>query len=138
MNVYTSTIEIYLEKNNDIKDITNLVEKEVNSANIKNGIVNIFSIGSTASITTIEYERGVVSDLKKAIYRIAPDNIPYDHDLAWHDGNGHSHVQAAILGPSLTVPIRNGKLLLGTWQQIVIINHDIRSRNRKIALTIIG
>ncbi len=138
MKVYTSTIEIYLNANGDIKDITNLIEREVKNSKIKNGIVNVFAIGSTASITTIEYEKGVVSDLKKIIFKIAPDNIPYEHDLAWHDGNGHSHVQAALLGPSLTIPIRNGKLLLGTWQQVVIINHDIRNRNRKIELTIIG
>ncbi len=138
MGVYTSTIEIYLNKNCDIKDITDLVEKEVYKSGILIGIVNIFAIGSTASLTTIEYERGVISDLKNAIYRLVPDNIPYAHDMAWHDGNGHSHVQAAIMGPSLTIPIRNNRLMLGTWQQIVLINHDVRSRNRKVEITVIG
>ncbi len=138
MGVYTSTIEIYLNKNCDIKDITDLVEKEVYKSGILIGIVNIFAIGSTASLTTIEYERGVISDLKNAIYRLVPDNIPYAHDIAWHDGNGHSHVQAAIIGPSLTIPIRNNRLMLGTWQQIVLINHDVRSRNRKVEITVIG
>lgn len=138
MGIYTSTIEIYLNKNCDIKDITDLVEKEVYKSGILTGIVNIFAIGSTASLTTIEYERGVISDLKNAIYRLVPDNIPYAHDMAWHDGNGHSHVQAAIMGPSLTIPIRNNRLMLGTWQQIVLINHDVRSRNRKVEITVIG
>ena len=138
MGIYTSTIEIYLNKNCDIKDITDLVEKEVYKSGILTGIVNIFAIGSTASLTTIEYERGVISDLKNAIYRLVPDNIPYAHDMAWHDGNGHSHVQAAIIGPSLTIPIRNNRLTLGTWQQIVLINHDVRSRNRKVEITVIG
>ena len=138
MGVYTSTIEIYLNKNCDIKDITDLVEKEVYKSGILIGIVNIFAIGSTASLTTIEYERGVIADLKNAIYRLVPDNIPYAHDMAWHDGNGHSHVQAAIIGPSLTIPIRNNRLMLGTWQQIVLINHDVRSRNRKVEITVIG
>ncbi len=138
MGVYTTTIEIYLNKNCDIKDITDLVEKEVYKSGILIGIVNIFAIGSTASLTTIEYERGVIADLKNAIYRLVPDNIPYAHDMAWHDGNGHSHVQAAIIGPSLTIPIRNNRLMLGTWQQIVLINHDVRSRNRKVEITVIG
>ncbi len=138
MGIYTSTIEIYLNKNCDIKDITDLVEKEVYKSGILTGIVNIFAIGSTASLTTIEYERGVISDLKNAIYRLVPDNIPYAHDMAWHDGNGHSHVQAAIMGPSLTIPIRNNRLMLGPWQQIVLINHDVRSRNRKVEITVIG
>ncbi len=138
MGIYTSTLEIYLKNNCDIKDITDLVQNEIDKSRISTGVINIFAIGSTASLTTIEYERGVISDLKNAIYRLAPDNIPYAHDMAWHDGNGHSHVQAAIMGPSLTIPIRNGRLLLGTWQQIVLINHDVRSRNRKVELTVIG
>jgi len=138
MGIYTSTLDIYLKNNCDIKDITDLVQNEIDKSGISTGVINIFAIGSTASLTTIEYERGVISDLKNAIYRIAPDNIPYAHDMAWHDGNGHSHVQAAIMGPSLTIPIRNGRLLLGTWQHIVLINHDVRSRNRKVELTVIG
>ncbi len=138
MKIYNATISIELKNNFDIKDITRYVDNVVRESKIKSGIVNIFVIGSTGSITTIEYEPGVISDLKKAIYRLVPTDIPYEHDRAWHDGNGHSHVQAALLGPSLTVPIRNNSLLLGAWQQIVIINHDVRSRNRKIEITVMG
>ena len=138
MKVYNSTIKIFLEPNCDIKNITDLVENEVLKSGVKNGIVNVFTVGSTASVTTIEFERGVISDLKKAISRLIPNNIKYEHDYAWHDGNGHSHVQAAILGPSITIPVRNGKMILGTWQQIVVINHDVRSRNRRIEVTVIG
>ena len=138
MKTFTSELNVKLNANNDIKDITYLLEDKVVESGIKNGILNVFSVGSTASLTTIEFEHGVVNDLKRAIERIIPQNIPYEHDRAWHDGNGHSHVQAALLGPSLTIPVKNGSLSLGTWQQVVIINHDVRPRNRKIQITIIG
>jgi len=95
-------------------------------------------VGSTGSLTTIEYEPGVVEDLKKAINKLAPSGDVYEHEKAWHDGNGHSHVQAALLGPSISLPVRNGELMLGTWQQVVLINHDNRSRNRTVEVTIIG
>ncbi len=138
MKFYKNSLEFELNANTDIKDITYEIEREVEKSGIKDGIASIFILGSTGSITTIEYERGVINDLKKAINRIAPPDIQYEHNFAWHDGNGHSHVQAALLGPSLTIPVRNGKLTLGTWQQIVIINHDIRKRIRKVEITIIG
>ena len=95
-------------------------------------------VGSTGSLTTIEYEPGVVADLKEAINRLAPPDLPYAHELAWHDGNGHSHVQAALMGPSITLPLRSGKLRLGTWQQVVAINHDNHPRKRSIEVTLIG
>lgn len=95
-------------------------------------------VGSTGSITTIEFEPGVVADLKDAVDRIAPRDLVYQHELAWHDGNGHSHVQAAIMGPSITLPIRSGKFRLGTWQQVVAINHDNKSRQRSIEITLTG
>jgi secondary thiamine-phosphate synthase enzyme len=95
-------------------------------------------VGSTGSITTIEYEPGVVEDLKAAVDRLAPQGGFYVHEEAWHDGNGHSHVQAALLGPSLSVPVRDGRFQLGTWQQVVVINHDNRARQRTIEVTIIG
>ena len=95
-------------------------------------------VGSTGSITTIEYEPGVVEDLKEAINRIAPPGIYYAHEEAWHDGNGHSHVQAALLGPSISLPVRKGRLKLGTWQQVVVINHDNKPRQRTLEVTIIG
>ena len=94
--------------------------------------------GSTGSLTTIEYEKGVVSDLKRAIEELAPPGADYAHELAWHDGNGHSHVQAALLGPSVCVPIRNSRLHLGTWQQVVAVNHDNKARTRQVELTLVG
>ncbi len=122
----------------DIKDITPKIEKLVRSSSIRDGLIQLNVIGSTGSLTTIEYEPGVVEDLKDAIRRLAPPELEYKHELAWHDGNGHSHVQAALLGPSVSIAIRDGRLLLGTWQQIVVINHDNKPRKRKIACTIIG
>src|SRR3989304_3029014 len=106
----------------DIQDITPSVSAIVSRSKIKNGTVTVFCPGSTGAVTTIEYESGVLEDLKKAIERIAPSDIPYAHDQRWGDGNGYSHVRAALLGPSLTVPIIRGALALGTWQQIVFID----------------
>ena len=97
-----------------------------------------FVVGSTGSLTTIEYEPGVVADLKDAIERLAPKGMAHAHEEAWHDGNGHSHVQAALLGPSIHLPVREGRLKLGTWQQVVVINHDNRSRRRSIEMTVVG
>ncbi len=122
----------------DIQDITSSIGGIVGRSRIKNGIVTIFCPGSTGSVTTIEYESGVLEDLKKAIERIAPSNISYAHDQRWGDGNGFSHVRAALLGPSLTVPIVQGELALGTWQQVVFIDFDNRSRRRKIVVQVMG
>ncbi len=136
--IYQNSITIEMEKGIHIKDITALIEYEVRKSNIKTGLVNIFVTGSTGSVTTIEYESGVVEDLKRIINDIAPEGDIYKHELAWHDGNGHSHIQAALLGPSLTVPVNNFSLLLGTWQQIVVINHDNKRRKRNVAITVTG
>jgi len=106
--------------------------------NFETGLMGLFVVGSTASLTTIEYEPGAVEDLMRAINRLAEPGAVYEHEKAWHDGNGHSHVQAALLGPSLSVPIRGGKLLTGSWQQVVLINHDARARERRVEATIIG
>ena len=104
----------------------------------KQGIVTIFIAGSTAAVTTIEYEPGLKTDFPKMLSRIAPNNIGYEHDKTWHDGNGHSHVRASLVGPSLTIPFKDSRLLLGTWQQIVVVEMDIRERERKIILQIMG
>ena len=101
-------------------------------------MLHAFVTGSTGSITTIEYEPGVVQDLKDAVNRLAPPGMDYAHERAWHDGNGHSHVQAALLGPSISVAVRKGRLALGTWQQVVVINHDNRSRSRRVEVTVTG
>jgi secondary thiamine-phosphate synthase enzyme len=122
----------------DIIDITKQTSRVIESSEIKNGIVTIFVSGSTAALTTIEYEPGLLSDFPKMLERVAPKNIDYGHDQRWHDGNGHSHVRASLLGPSLTIPFSNRNLMLGTWQQIVLLELDTQSRERKLVLQILG
>jgi len=122
----------------DIVDITSTVIKKVAESGISEGHVLLFIPGSTASLTTIEYESGVVDDLRKAIERIAPRDIYYRHDARWGDGNGYSHVRAALLGPSLTVPVVDGYMTLGTWQQIILLDFDNRPRTRRIICQVSG
>ncbi len=138
MVAFCESIQVSLKVGPDICDITYELAGLQNRSGVINGSLFTTIIGSTGSITTIEFEPGVVEDLKQAIARLAPPGAEYQHELAWHDGNGHSHVQAALLGPSISLPIRKGKLQLGTWQQVVAINHDNRARNRVIEVTIIG
>jgi len=121
-----------------LEDITGDLNAALQESGVNDGVLHATAVGSTTSLTTIEFEPGVIEDLKRAIMRLAPLGLDYEHERAWHDGNGHSHVQAALLGPSLSVPIRNGKLALGTWQQAVIINHDNRARERRVEVTIVG
>ncbi len=135
---HTATITIELGMGPDIRDVTPELNRLVAAAGIREGLLAVSMVGSTGSITTIEYEPGVVADLKRAINRLAPPGDDYAHEQAWHDGNGHSHVQAALLGPSLQIALREGRLLLGTWQQVVVINHDNRPRRRPLAVTLIG
>ena len=122
----------------DIMDITSSVRAIVEKSKIKNGAVTVFCSGSTGAVTTIEYESGALEDLKKAIERMAPSDIPYAHDRRWGDGNGFSHVRAALIGPSLTVPFLQGDLALGTWQQIIFIDFDNRRRQRNIRVQVMG
>jgi len=136
--VYCDSLEVSLDVGLDIVDITDRLASMARRAGIENGTLHASVIGSTGSLTTIEYEPGVVEDLKRAITRLAPQGMEYEHEKAWHDGNGHSHVQAALLGPSLVIPVRKGALALGTWQQVVVINHDNRPRQRSIEVTVIG
>ena len=119
-------------------DITRSISKAVEDSKIKDGIVTVFIAGSTAAVTTIEYEPGLKIDFPNMLSRIAPKNLEYEHDKTWHDGNGHSHIRTSLVGPSLTIPFKDGRLLLGTWQQIVILELDIRQRERKIILQIMG
>ena len=138
MKIIYDTLVCNTSAHTDIIDITREVDETVRLSGITNGTVLLFVSGSTAALTTIEYESGVVSDLKKAIDRIAPHTIPYEHDQRWGDGNGYSHVRAALIGASLTVPLREGTMLLGTWQQIVILDFDNRPRKREIQVQISG
>ncbi len=136
--VLSETISLSTRGFSDIQDITSPVTALVEKSQISDGTVTVFCPGSTGAVTTIEYESGVLEDLKMAIERMAPSNIPYAHDQRWGDGNGFSHVRAALLGPSLTVPVTGGKLALGTWQQIVFIDFDNRSRRRNIVVQVMG
>lgn len=136
--MFTHTLIREMETGPDICDITADLKALVNRSKISTGVVHLFIPGSTGSVTAIEYEPGVVEDLKRAVAELAPPDNVYDHELAWHDGNGHSHIQAALLGPSLSIPVRKGCLALGTWQQAVVINHDNGPRDRKVEITITG
>lgn len=136
--VHSEAVEVPLQAGPDVADITRRIAGAVAASGVQDGSVHANVIGSTASLTTIEFEPGAVEDLKRAVRRLAPPDIAYAHELTWHDGNGHSHVQAALLGPSVAIAVRGGALCLGTWQQIVLINHDTRSRRRQVAVTVIG
>lgn len=122
----------------DIQDLTPSIEECLCSAKIANGLATIFVVGSTAAITTMEFEPGLQEDIPRVLERLVPSNDTYRHELTWHDDNGHSHVQAAFLGPSLTVPVVNGKMTLGTWQQVVLIEMDTRPRERQIVVHLMG
>ncbi len=136
--IWCDSVEVSMDVGPDIADITDRLASIAQQAGVENGSLHASSVGSTGSITAIEYEPGVVEDLRRAITRLAPPDMDYEHEKAWHDGNGHSHVQAALLGPSIAIPIRGGGLVLGTWQQVVIINHDNKSRQRRVEVTVIG
>ncbi len=136
--VFCRTLKTGFNTGIDIRDITDELNAFVRQSNIKTGVLCASMTGSTGSLTTIEYESGVVEDLKQAINRIAPPGAVYEHEKAWHDGNGHSHVQAALIGPSISITVRNASMKLGTWQQVVAINHDNRARKRSIEVTITG
>ena len=136
--VYFDQVNVQLKTGIDIADISYELQRLIDKSKIINGTLNATVVGSTSSITTIEFEPGVVEDLRRAVNKLAPPDLEYEHEKAWHDGNGHSHVQAALLGPSIALPVRNGKLTTGTWQQVVVINHDNKARKRKIEVTIIG
>jgi secondary thiamine-phosphate synthase enzyme len=138
MSVITKVITVSSNGEGDMIDITRQTDESIKASGLQDGIVTIFVPGSTASITTIEYEVGLKKDFPKMLARIAPSEIEYEHDNTWHDGNGHSHVRASLVGPSLTVPFKNKSLMLGTWQQIVLIEMDTRPRERKIVLQIVG
>jgi secondary thiamine-phosphate synthase enzyme len=138
VSVVCDTVMVNLKTGPDICNITDELEQIVDRSGIQSGHLSATMVGSTGSLTTIEYEPGVIEDLKRAIDRLAPQGEEYAHEKAWHDGNGHSHVQAALLGPSLHIPIRQGQLRLGTWQQVVAVNHDNRSRRRTIEVTLVG
>ena len=136
MAEYHYEILVQTTADTDIVDLTAQVSGKVNQSSVENGAVTLFVPGSTAALTTIEYESGVVNDLRQAIERMAPKDIPYEHNERWQDGNGYSHVRAALLGPSLHIPVIAGKMTLGTWQQVVLIDFDNKPRTRRVILQI--
>lgn len=138
MNIVAREIAIRTRGGSEVVDITSAVGDAVGASGVREGIVTVFVVGSTASVTTTEFEPGLRRDIPEALDRLVPPDIRYRHDDTWHDGNGHAHVRASLLGPSLTVPLVAGVLRLGTWQQIVVIDHDNRPRERQIVLQIMG
>ena len=138
MTVITKSITFKTKGNCDMIDITTQVADEVKQSEVNNGAVTLFISGSTAGITTIEYESGLLGDFRNMWDKVIPQNIPYEHNKTWGDGNGHSHVRASMLGASLTIPFAGKRLVLGTWQQIVFIDFDNRSRSRELVLQIMG
>ncbi len=138
MDVITKYLNIHSKVENEVIDITDQISEKLKELKISSGIVTIFVSGSTGALTTIEYEPGLVKDFPEMLARIAPNEITYQHEQMWHDGNGRSHVKASLIGPSITIPFNDKKLLLGTWQQVVFIELDTRSRDRNIILQILG
>jgi secondary thiamine-phosphate synthase enzyme len=138
MATKTASISLSTRGNTDIHEITGEVARLVAQSGLKNGVVTIFCPSSTSGLTTVEYESGCVNDLKRLFEELVPANRFYDHNDTWDDGNGHSHMRASLLGPSLTVPFVDGRLTLGTWQQIVYLDFDIRPRRRELIVQMIG
>jgi secondary thiamine-phosphate synthase enzyme len=134
----TFSLEMSTTEGTDILDVTPQVQALVGESGIAQGLVHLFISGSTAALTTIEYETGVVNDLRAAIERLFPQDIPYEHDRRWGDGNGYAHVRAAFFKPGLTIPLADGRLELGTWQQIVLLDFDNRPRRRRIRGQVLG
>jgi len=138
MSIYSGEIQLQTKCEHDMVDITDDVQQVVHQSHIENGIVCVFVPGSTGTITTVEYEPGLMKDIPRALEIIAPRDIPYDHHETWHDDNGRSHVKASIMGPGITIPVRKGRVMHGTWQQIVFIELDTRSRERTILVQVLG
>jgi len=138
MKIFTERINLQTKKELDIVDITDRVQEILTNFRLENGFVIIFIPGSTGAVTTIEFEPGLLEDFPNMLERISPSDAIYEHEKRWHDGNGHSHVRASMIGPSLTIPFNNSKLILGTWQQIVFVELDVRPRSRQLYIQVIG
>ncbi len=138
MTVKTGSIALTTRGDTDIHDITEAIADVIAQSGLKSGVVTVFCPSSTSALTTIEYESGAVSDLKRLFEEIIPQNREYAHNARWHDGNGHSHVRASLLGPSLTIPFVNGELTLGTWQQVIYVDFDNKPRRRELVVQMIG
>jgi secondary thiamine-phosphate synthase enzyme len=138
MSCHSVTLELPGSVETDIHDVTRQVSHAVESSGVVSGLVTVHVAGSTGAVTTIEYESGCLADLKTLLDRLAPQGAEYQHELRWHDGNGHSHLRAALMGPSLTVPILEGRPVLGTWQQIIVLDFDNKPRQRRVVVQVLG
>ncbi|HEY6884312.1 MAG TPA: secondary thiamine-phosphate synthase enzyme YjbQ [Nitrososphaeraceae archaeon] len=138
MTIITKTIQVKSRGENDMIDMTKQTSRLLTESKLDEGMVTVFVSGSTAAVSTIEYEPGLINDFPDMLSRVIPNDIAYKHDETWQDGNGHSHVRASLIGPSLTIPFKDGKLMLGMWQQIVLFEMDTRQRTREIIVQIIG
>jgi secondary thiamine-phosphate synthase enzyme len=138
MPVVSKSIRLRTSGEGDIIDITEYIEDTVRHSGLRAGVVTAFVPASTAALTTIEYEPGLLKDLPNMLERIAPKDLEYEHEKAWHDGNGHSHVRASLIGQSISIPFVDGRVVLGRWQQVVLVELDIRSREREVLFQIIG
>jgi secondary thiamine-phosphate synthase enzyme len=135
---FQSNLQLCTRGHGDMHDLTGRVTEQVAQSGITTGVVHVFTVGSTAAVGAIEFEPGLQRDLPETLDRLIPPSRSYGHEQTWHDGNGHSHLQATMLGPSLSIPIANGRLVLGTWQQIILLECDIRPRERTVVVTVIG
>jgi len=139
MKVTTRSFEVKTRNEGEVVDMTRDVREAVAASRMSNGLATVFVVGSTAAVTTMEFEPGLVSDFPEMMERVAPKNgVEYEHQRRWHDGNGHSHVKASLVGPSLSVPVVEGDLALGEWQQIVLVEFDVRPRTRKVVVQLLG
>lgn len=138
MSCHSFTLELSGSADTDIHEVTSQVAQAVASSGVGSGLVTVHLASSTCAVTTIEYEPGCVADLKTLLDRLAPQGAEYAHELRWHDGNGHSHLRAALMGPSLTVPVLEGRPVLGTWQQIVVLDFDNKPRQRRVLVQVLG
>ena len=136
--VVNQRIQLRTQGNGHVLDITGEVSRQVRTCGLQDGTVTLFTPSSTSALTTIEYESGAVYDLQQLFDRIAPPDLDYRHNLRWGDGNGHSHIRHALLGPSLTIPFVGGQMTLGTWQQIIFVDFDNRARSRSVVVQILG
>ena len=138
MTVASDTIGLKTSAKDEIIDITHKVQEAVSRSGVMDGLACVFVVGSTAAVTTVEHEPGLVADMREAMDRLYPRNQDYEHHRRWGDGNGHSHIRASFVGPSLTVPVSDSRLVLGTWQQIVFMEFDNKPRSREIAVQVLG
>lgn len=136
--IYQRELQVQTTGHRQMHDLTTKVAEVLSASRIRVGVVNVFNVGSTGAIGTIEFEPGLQNDLPAMLDKLFPPSRDYGHEQAWHDGNGHSHLQATMLGPSLTIPVKDGMLVLGTWQQIFHLECDIKPRRRTIMITVMG